>query len=73
MTNADVFRIILAEASNRPVEEIEELYVAFSRDFGILRHDDEMPDDEAEELLASLRNELPGIKAWAAKAGGRGR
>jgi hypothetical protein len=65
MTRGDVFIKILAEVSGEP-ETVAADFLKFLRAMppGIPRIDDELPADEAEELLTALRAEKEGIRAW---------
>lgn len=65
MTKADVFVQILSEVSGKPKELVGDLLTAFRKTFpGQDRFDDELPDAEASQLLAGLRKEKEGIRAW---------
>jgi hypothetical protein len=70
VTNADIFIQILSEASGKPREEVETLADTFYQTIGSrFRLDEELSDDKAQELLKSMRQELPGIRAWLVQGG----
>jgi hypothetical protein len=70
MTNTDIFTQILSEASGRPPAEVKGLLEQFRKMMGTKDNFDvEVPDQKAQELLRSLRTELPGIRAWLEKGG----
>lgn len=65
MTRSDIFIQILSEVSGKPKDQVSDLLVAFRKTFpGKDRFDDELPDQEAQQLLAGLRKEKEGIRAW---------
>jgi hypothetical protein len=74
MTNADVMAQILSEASRKPIGVVRELMKAMAPQFGSALHN-EISEERVQELLASLREELPGIRRWlfegAARKSGR--
>lgn len=68
MTNADIFNRILSDASGQPVAEVTGMTELLANMFGAqICLNEEISDAEAEKLLATLREELPGIRAWLAK------
>lgn len=68
MTNFDIFAQILSEASGRPIEEVKLKTDVILKMIGTSgKMYDEVPDDKAQELLAKLRTELPGIRQWLIK------
>jgi len=69
MKNSDIYKTILSEASGRPLEEIDKMFEAFTKSFGTFNFDKELPEEEAQKLLAQLRKELPGISAWLIEGG----
>lgn len=69
MTNADIFNQILSDATGQPVAEVTEMTAALADMFGSrIDLQAEVSDAEAEKLLAALRKELPGIRAWLAQS-----
>lgn len=65
MTYQEIFIQIISEVSGKPRDEIAGLLGAFRRANPTAgKWDKEIPADEAEKLLASLRAEAPGILAW---------
>lgn len=70
MTNADIIALILSEASGKSLELTKPLIGEMAKAFGSrTKLNDEVPEDEAQKLLAGLRQELPGIKAWLEEGG----
>ena len=68
MTNAEIMAQILSEASGRPLESVQGLVKDMAKAFGSrTRLNEEVPHARAQELLAQLRTELPGIRAWLAQ------
>lgn len=66
MTRFDIFAQIISEASGKPLEQIRQLSEIIFKITGApsdkLHHG--LPDNEANELLAKLRMELPGVRRW---------
>lgn len=68
MKNFDVFAQIICEASGKPLEEVKLMTDAILELAGSSEEIyKDIPDTEAQTLLAKLRIELPGIQAWLAK------
>ena len=70
MTNFDIFAQIISEASGKPIEEVNLMTDAILK---LVGSPGEMyqavPDDKAQEMLAALRTDLPGIQAWLITGG----
>lgn len=65
-TYGDIVTTILSEAGGQPISAVRR-WLNVAREFFPTNHlDDVLPSAEAEELLAKLRGELPGIRAWLA-------
>ena len=64
MTNADVFVQVLHEVTGKPILEVRKLLDMAIERTGPARFFEEIPDDEAEKLMESLRAEKEGILAW---------
>ena len=70
MTNFDIFAQIISEASGKPIEDVKLMTDAILELAGSPGEMYEaVPNDKAQELLAKLRMELPGIRAWLIKGG----
>jgi hypothetical protein len=68
MTYGDVLVQILSEVSGLPKSQIKNQLEQFKENVqGNHKLDDELSDDEASELLNSLRKEKSGILAWLAR------
>jgi len=70
MKNIDIFAQIISEASGKPVEEVRlmtDVILKMAGSAGNMHR--EIPDNEAKVLLAKMRMELPGIRAWLIKGG----
>lgn len=65
-TRGEDVAAILSEASGRPPAHVRHLLDAFRAVLppNATRLDTVVPEPEASELLAKLRTELPGIRAW---------
>lgn len=72
MTNLDIFATILSEVTDRPAsywrEVIRNVYAAAGRDITFSPMLETVPPAEAEQLLADLRAEKPGILRWVVGA-----
>jgi len=65
LTHGDILVRILSEATGKPPALIHHLLDTIRVMLpGGTRLDEVLPPDEAAELLAGLRSELPGIRAW---------
>ena len=65
MTLGTIFTTIVAEAAGNTPEAAQNATEMALRMAGTRANfDKEIPEDEAERLLAKLRGELPGIRAW---------
>ena len=72
MTRADIFSQILSEASGKPKTEIADMLEDFRIRMGDRdKFDEQVSEAEAQKLLAALRGELPGIRAWLAQGNRR--
>ncbi|MGD0584325.1 MAG: hypothetical protein ABSA86_00920 [Oryzomonas sp.] len=70
MTNFDIFAQIISEASGKPIEEVKLMTDAILKLVGSPGEMYEVvPNDKAQELLATLRTDLPGIRAWLITGG----
>lgn len=69
MKRSDIFKIILSEASGRPLDEVDDLLEIFTRRQPLPGLDVELADQDAEQLLTDLRKELPGIYNWLVQGG----
>lgn len=70
MTYRDVMILILCEASGKPAAEIRQYTEDVFKNIPVkTKIDDIVPDDKAQELLASLRNNLPGVRRWLVEGG----
>ena len=69
MRNIDIFLQIMFEATSLPREQLESLTEYTVSIFGRKNLYVEVPDEEARELIASLRQELPAIKAHLVSIG----
>ena len=68
MTRREIFTTVLAEASGKPNEFVEQIVDDFLHTFGGPHKLDEiLPDDKAASLLHDLRQEKAGIRDWLAK------
>jgi len=63
VTNAEILAQVLSEATGQPLEVVRALIAITLRDNAPSRR--ELPEADAQQLLAKLRDELPGIRAWA--------
>ena len=65
MTRRDIFIQIMMEASGLPADSVSDyagiMFHGIDRNVGL---DDPLPDHEAEELIAKLRLQIPGIRRW---------
>lgn len=70
MTNFDIFAQIICEASGKPIEDVKLMTDAILKLAGSPGEMYEVvPDVKAEEMLATLRTDLPGIRAWLIAGG----
>jgi hypothetical protein len=70
MTNFDIFAQIICEASGKPIEEVRLMTDAILKLAGSPAEMYEVvSDDKTEELLAALRADLPGLRAWLITGG----
>lgn len=69
MKRADIFKLILSEASGKPLEDVEEMFAIFTKTHPLPGLDVEISDQEAHQLLNELRKELPGIYNWLVQGG----
>lgn len=70
MTNFDIFAQIISEASAKPIEEVKLMTDAILKLVGSPAEMYEtVSDDKAQEMLAALRTDLPGIRAWLVTGG----
>lgn len=70
MTNFDIFAQIISEASGKPIEEVNLMTDAILKLVGSPAEMYEaVPDDKAQEMLATLRTDLPGFRAWLITGG----
>jgi len=67
MTNRDILVQILSEASGKPKEQVSGLVEVVYSNIPKGKLDQELPDDKAKTLLASLRTQLPGVLRWLAE------
>ncbi len=64
MKRIDILTKALAEATGKPEAEVRRMIAMFNHSWpspGLL---EDVPDDQAEELLARLRSEKEGILKW---------
>jgi hypothetical protein len=64
MTREEIFIQIISEVSGKEKQEIKELLNQFNEAHPGGKWDEQIPDKEAEVLIASLRSEGSGILAW---------
>lgn len=66
MKRLDIFIAVFAEASGKPESEVREMAKLFAdqRPSFAGGMDRELSKDEAANLMAGLRSELPAIRAW---------
>jgi hypothetical protein len=65
MTNAEILATILSEASGKSLAAVQPLVNELAGSLGSRsRMNEHIPEREAQELLAALRGELSGIRAW---------
>lgn len=64
MRYQDIFIQILFEVSGTPKDELASLLAAFRKTHPGDKWDQELSEQQANELLAKLRKEGPGITRW---------
>ena len=69
MTYQDIFVQVISEVSGKSKKDISELLATFREANPGGKWDKVIPDNEAKELLDTLRNEAPGILAWLVRGG----
>ena len=68
MKGRDIFCQILSEVTGYSKDQVALMLEVFRRQHpGSDRFDDEIPEQEAQELLSDLRKEKPGIMNWLIK------
>jgi len=64
MTWGEVFTQVILEVSGKTEQDMEASLAAFRKTVPKGKWDTELPDDEAQKLLADLGKESSGILAW---------